>query len=339
MSKIKAVFINRGHGPQGRDVLDYVYGSGRREQVCQMTDMYPEVIHEENFDEHADKLADREVVFSTWGMPKFDDEQLDRMPNLKAVFYAAGSVKGFAPPFLRRGIIVSSAWAANAVSVAEFCLAQILLASKGYFRNTRDYQSCEDRKKHRLFRGRGAYGEKVALIGAGQIGRKLIELLRPYRLIVQVVDPYLSQAEAEELGVQKISMEEAFSDAYVVSNHLPNLPDLQNVLNGEHFASMRQGATFINTGRGAQVDEPAMIEVLKKRPDLLALLDVTKPEPPEPDSPLYELPNVQLSGHLAGAHDDEVLRMADTAIEEFKRWENGEPLQYSVTLEMLERMA
>jgi phosphoglycerate dehydrogenase-like enzyme len=179
----------------------------------------------------------------------------------------------------------------------------------------------------------------VAIIGAGQIGRRLIELLRPFRLKVMVVDPYLSEPEAEDLNVTKVTLEEAFRDGYVVSNHLPNLPELQEVLNGNLFASMRRDATFINTGRGAQVNEPEMIGVLKKRPDLMALLDVTAPEPAPSESPLYDLPNVMLSSHLAGAHQDEVVRMADAMIEEFKRWKNGDPLHFSLTSRMLEQMA
>jgi len=190
-----------------------------------------------------------------------------------------------------------------------------------------------------LFSGPGAYGEKVALIGAGMIGRQLIGLLKPFELEILVVDPYLSADDARQLGVRQVNLEEAFREAYVVSNHLPNLPTLQQVLHGELFASMREGATFINTGRGAQVNEPELIAVLQERPDLLALLDVTLPEPPEPDSLFYDLPNVRLSSHLAGAHDDELLRMSDTTINEFDRWSRGEPLRYSVTLEMLETMA
>lgn len=69
---------------------------------------------------------------------------------------------------------------------------------------------------------------------------------------------------------------------------------------------MRQGATFINTGRGAQVDEAGLIEVFKRRPDLTALLDITCPEPPEDGSELYTLPNIHLSSHIAGSKNDEV---------------------------------
>ena len=102
---------------------------------------------------------------------------------------------------------------------------------------------------------------------------------------------------------------------------------------------MRRDATFINTGRGAQVNEADMITVFRERPDLTALLDVTQPQPCAPDSELYGLPNIHLTSHMAGAHDDEVLRMADLVIEEFQRWQSGAPLRYEVTAPMLERLA
>jgi len=264
---------------------------------------------------------------------------LELLPHLRAVFYAAGSVKGFARPLLERGITLCSAWAANAVSVAEFCLGQILLACKGYFANVHDCHTPLPQRQHKRFMGPGVYGEKIAIIGAGQIGRYLIGLLRPFRLEILVVDPFLADAEAAQLGVRKVTLEEAFREAYVVSNHLPNLPSLKHVLDEKLFASMREHATFINTGRGAQVNEPELIGVLKRRTDLLAFLDVTDPEPVPPNSEFYSLPNVKMTGHMAGAHDDEVLRMADWMIEEFCRWQQGEPLRYAITLEMLERLA
>lgn len=102
---------------------------------------------------------------------------------------------------------------------------------------------------------------------------------------------------------------------------------------------MRQDATFINTGRGAQVVEADLVHVLRQRSDLTALLDVTDPELPAPASALYALPNVPLSSHIAGSLNDEVVRMADHATEEFVRWERGEPLRYEVTAAMLDTMA
>ena len=82
-----------------------------------------------------------------------------------------------------------------------------------------------------------------------------------------------------------------------------------------------------------------LLDELQKRPTLTALLDVTYPEPPEPDSLFYTLPNVYLTSHIAGSLNDEVNRMADFMVDEFLRWEAGEPLRYEVTLDIMDTMA
>lgn len=337
--KPKAAFFCNPSSIRGVSRLDSVFGKGRRGRIAELADLYPVVVTGSTFEAHVDKLRDLAAIISTWGMPALTAEQIGRLPHLRAVFYAAGSVKHFARPFLEAGITVVSAWAANAVPVAEFVLAQILLSGKGYFRNTRECRLPAPARTQAPFVGRGNYGETIALIGAGQIGRRLVGLLKPFNMSILVVDPYLADAEADALGVRKATLQQAFQEGCVVSNHLPNLPTLQKVLHGGLFASMRPDATFINTGRGAQVNEADLIAVLKQRPDLTALLDVTDPEPPAPDSELYRLPNVQLSSHIAGSVNDETLRMADFIIEEFIRWRNGAPLRFAVSLDMLETMA
>lgn len=310
MKKMKAVFVCAK-----KETVDYVYSEAQRKQIAEVTDLMPEIVNAGNFD--SVDLKDVEVIFSTWGMMCFTDEQLDRMPNLKAVFYGAGATDYFARPLLARGIKVISAWKANAIPVAEFVLAQIILSMKNYFSNNWNNK----------FAGPGCYGETVALIGAGAISSKLQEMLKVLNLNVLVIP---SRPER-----RTVSLEEAFRTAYVVSNHLPNREDNQKVLTKELFASMRQGATFINTGRGAQVDEAGLIEVLKARPDLTALLDVTFPEPPEAGSELYTLPNVRLTTHIAGSLNDEVHRMADYVIGDYLHFAAGEPLEHEVTEEML----
>lgn len=319
--KRKAAFFNTGDW----ESIEYVYGNGRRDKVVEMTDMYPELITAENFDEHADKLRELEVIFSTWGMVGLSEEQIERLPALKAVFYAAGATDGFARPLLNKNIILCSAWQANAIPVAEFCVGQILLSLKGFFRNTREFNNPEAYKK--AYKGNGIFEETVALIGAGAIAQKTKELLEFYDIKVIIIP---SRKEKRE-----ISLEEAFSKSYVVSNHLPNRSDNIGVLNADLFRSMPLGGTFINTGRGAQVNEADLITVLRERPDLTALLDVTHPEPPLADSELYNMPNVQLSAHIAGSMNNEVHRMADYMIEEFQRWEKGGALKYRVLEDML----
>lgn len=327
----KAAFFGRV------DQINRVYKLGRQEQVAAATDLYPHVVGAADFEAHIPYLQDLEVIFSTWGMPSLTEAQIAQMPRLRAVFYAAGSVQGFARPFLEQDVLVVSAWAANAVPVAEFTLAQVLLAGKGYFANTRGFVSPDSRRT--AYVGPGNFGEAVALLGCGQIGRAVVALLEPFHLRVVVFDPFLTADKAQEIGVVKVSLEEAFAQALVVSNHLANLPETVGMLRGAHFAQMRPHATFINTGRGQTVAEDEMCAILQARPDLTALLDVTHPEPPAAGSALYALPNVHLTTHIAGSTGDEVVRMADYMVSEFHAWEHGRELCYAVTREMLSTMA
>ncbi len=101
---------------------------------------------------------------------------------------------------------------------------------------------------------------------------------------------------------------------------------------------MKPDSSFINTARGEIVDEQGMISVLRLRPDICAVLDVTAPEPPRPNSPLYELENVVLTPHIAGSNDAESRRMGDFMVREFGRFLLGEPLRGQITRAMTERM-
>lgn len=315
-----------------------VYGQGRRTQLEQLTNLYPHVVNGKNFDDHAENLRDVEVIFATWGMPNLSDEHLARIPNLKAVFYAAGNVKAFAQQLVDHDIVLVSAWAINAIPVAEMALAQVLLSCRGYYRATRRYSEIHDQNQAKSFSRTGVFGETVGLIGMGMIGKRLAKNLQDFSFNVIANDPFLSEEQATELSVELVSLEDLFRRSHIVSNHIPDIPSTKNVLTGPLFESMREGATFINTGRGAQIVEPELIRVLKDRPDLTALLDVTYPEPPSDDSELWTLPNVWISPHVGGSVGDEVVRMADCAIEEFIAWESGKPLRYQVTREVLATM-
>ena len=318
--------------------IEDVYGMGRRQRLAAISDLYPEVVSENTFHEHAARLAGVEAVFSTWGMWPLSAEQLARLPALKIIFYAAGSVQQIAPPLHARGIRVAGGWGANAVPVAEFAFAQILLSNKGYFRNTRTYHAT--RKRDGAFYGPGNFAVTVAILGAGQAGRAVIRLLKNSALGVLVWDPFLPPEQAAALGVEKVaSLASAFARASVVSNHLAGGPATRGLITGALIESMPAHATFINTGRGATVAESELIAALRRRPDLVALLDVTDQEPAAPDSPFYDLPNVWLSTHMAGAAGHEVVRLADAMIEAFQAWEKGEPLCCEVTAGMLKQMA
>jgi phosphoglycerate dehydrogenase-like enzyme len=165
------------------------------------------------------------------------------------------------------------------------------------------------------------------------IGRRVCEMLKQFDLNVLACDPFAGAQDARTLGVQLVSLEELFRQSDVVSLHTPWLKETEGMITGELLRSMKQDASFINTARGAVVREKEMIEVLEQRPDLFAVLDVTYPEPPEKDSPLYTLPNVIITPHIAGALDNECHRMARYMIAEVKRFLNGEPLTWGIDKE------
>jgi phosphoglycerate dehydrogenase-like enzyme len=317
--------------------LDRVYGQGRRELIEGAALLHPTPLTSANFAAQSRFLGEVEVLFSTWGMDADLAGKVKDLPNLKALFHAAGTVQSFARPLLEKGVAVVSAWAANAVPVAQFALSHILLGLKGWHRNVRDTHARPGIPAEAA--APGAFGETVGLLGCGMVGKRVAGLLRPFDLEVLVHDPYLPDAEARSLGVRKASLPEVFSHAYVVSNHLPDLPATRGRLDRGLFSTMRPGSLFLNTGRGATVSEAGLAAVLAERPDLTAVLDVTFPEPAPPDSPWHALPNVLLTSHIAGSNGNEVVRMADLCIEEFEAWKAGRPLRYQVTAAMLETLA
>ncbi len=289
-----------------------------------------------------EKFKDTEYVFSTWGMPVFTSEEIKKcFPALKCVFYGAGSVQAFARPFLENEIKVFSAWGANAVPVAEYTVAQIILASKGYFLSSKMIKSPDGRKKasEYAFKMPGNYNTTVGIIGAGMIGRMVIEMLKAYNLEVLVYDPFLSDEKAQLLGAKKVSLEEIFTECQVISNHVANLPETVGMFNYDLFKLMKDNAVFINTGRGAQVVEDDLIKILTEKPYITAVLDVTYPEPPNEGSTLYSLDNVILTPHIAGSLGNEVRRMGEYMCDQFIKFKNGEKYEYEVTLKMLETMA
>jgi phosphoglycerate dehydrogenase-like enzyme len=154
-------------------------------------------------------------------------------------------------------------------------------------------------------------------------------MLERFAFTVMVADPYLSKEEAAELGVTVVELDELLAASDVVSVHAPNVPQTRHLINEQRLALIRPGATFINTSRGALVDQDALVARIK-RGDLFAILDVTTPDRLEPNHPLYKLPNVILTPHVAGSLGVELERLGATALDEARRAARGEPLLYAL---------
>ncbi|MBN1218051.1 MAG: hydroxyacid dehydrogenase [Anaerolineae bacterium] len=329
---LKGIFLLRA------DAYQKIYGPDELTAINQLVDIYAPPQTSKSVRENPSILNEVEVIFSGWDMAVMDEEFLAAAPRLKAVFYGAGSIRYFVTKASwQRGIIVTSAYAANAIPTAEYTLSQILLCLK------RGWPHAQLVREQGGFPPRlpvpGAYGSTVGLISLGRVGRYVLKLLQNFDINVIAYDPFVTAAEAAELKVELCTLAEIFRRADVVSLHTPWLPETEGMITGEHLASMKSGAAFINTARGAIVREQEMIQVLQQRPDLTAVLDVTYPEPPEPGSSLYTLPNVVLTPHIAGAMDQECRRMGQVMVEELRRYLKDEPLQWALTKEQMARMA
>lgn len=298
------------------------------------------MINKKNIEEHRAFLKGCEIAFATWGMPQFTKEEIaEYMPDLKAVFYSAGTVQYFARPFLERGIKVYSAFAANAVPVAEYTFAQITLAAKGYFQAAKIYRILPLHSLAFANSSVGNFGCKVGLVGLGAIGKMVAERLKALDVEVYACDPFVSEETAKELGVTLVDMETLFSECDVISNHLANKPELENVFNYKLFKKMKKHSTFINTGRGAQVAEYSLALSLLFHPSRTFVGDVLKKEFFPYINPLFWVPNAILTPHIAGSTGKEPQRMAYYMLEEMESFLSGVPTRYEVTLEALERMA
>lgn len=312
-----------------------VYGPQQISRIEELTALLHSPMSAEESEGHPSLLEQVEIIFGGWGTRRLDARFLAGTPALKAVFYAAGSLRGVVTDdFWRAGIPVTSAYAANAVPVAEFTFAQIILALKKAQKLTR---LC--RENRRWERSRidsepvpGCFDSTVGVVSPGTIGAGVVNLLKNLDLKIKVYDI------APDVPLYS-PIEEIFAECDVISLHTALLPDTAGMITRELLFSMKEGAALINTARGGIIDEQALIEVLTARPDITAHLDVLHPEPPAAGSPLFALPNLFITPHIAGSIGSECRRMGESAIAECRRFLAGEPLRWQVSRKMMETMA
>jgi phosphoglycerate dehydrogenase-like enzyme len=326
MRRPKALFILEPY------FFNAVYGPRDLEDLQRLCEFPDHCYSKEEIVACPSVLDGVEWIFSSWGAPELNEEFLEATPDLKAFFYAAGSIKGFVTEaFWQQNIPITSAFKINAIPVAEFTVAQIILSQKWVWQYNDEIREKCDFPSNR--QPPGFYGRTVAIISLGTIGKMVAERLRHFDARVIAYDPFIAPEEATELGVELVSLEEAFASADIVSLHTPLLAETVGMIDGHLFSSMKKGAVFINTARGRLIKEDEMAEVLRKRTDLFALLDLTVDEPPQPDSPLYILPNVRLTPHIAGSTGTEIRRMGRCMVEEASRFLAGKPLRWQITRE------
>jgi phosphoglycerate dehydrogenase-like enzyme len=283
------------------------------------------------------RLARAEVLVTSWGCPPLTGPVLETAPRLRAVLHAAGSVRSHVgPEVFNRGILVTTAADANAEPVARYTLAAVLWSFKKVPFLAADAREHREDWSYRERRGElSGRGRTVVVVGFSRIGRRVTELLlRLDAARVLVVDPTVDAARIEAAGAQPAELDEALPQADVLSLHAPLLPGTHHMIGARQLAALPADAVLINTARGGLIDTAALEDACVTR-GLHAVLDVTDPEPLPAASPLYELPHVVITPHIAGSLGSETRRMTDAALTELERYAAGLPPVAAVTRQML----
>ncbi len=290
----------------------------------------------------AGHLADAEVIITGWGTPSLSDAEICAAPALRAIIHAAGSVKRLLPQSVwERGIRVAGCNQALAVGVAETTLGMIISGLKGlyYSREWTRQGGWSDATFGRPYPAvREVFGLKIGVVGASQVGKHLLKLLQNFEVERWVTDPFLSEEGAAELGARLVSLPELCASCDVVTLHAPELPETHHLLSAGLIRSLPDNAIVINTARGCLIDQPALLEELR-RGRITAFLDVTTPEPPAADDPLRSLPNVILTSHLSGAVTNGCLRQGRSTAAQLLEFLRGEPMSGEIRRETLAHIA
>lgn len=275
-------------------------------------------------------LHELELLITGWGAPSIGPEELARMPKLRAIVHAAGTVKGhLSPDVWDRGILVTTAAAANAYPVAEYTLAMILLAGKGVLPIVRDYRLDAGIEVADRYPEIGNYRRVIGIVGASTVGRLVIQLLGHFDLTVLLYDPVIDDGDPILASANRVELAELFRRSSIVSIHAPLLDETRGMVGAAELALLEPGATLINTARAPIVDQAALTDAVAAG-RINAILDVTDPEPLPLSDRLRALPDALLTPHIAGALGNELHRLGESAATEVELFVAGRPPAYPI---------
>ena len=265
----------------------------------------------------ADLVAQMQGVSAiSAGSEPYTREVLESLPDLRVI---SRSGVGFDAIDLaacdERGVVVTVTPGVNHHAVAEHTIALLMGVARGF-----------PQRHDRVMNGRWfrepyprVMGSTIGIVGLGRIGRAVATRAAGLGMNVLAFEPYPQQEFVETWRIELVDdLDELLPRCDYVSLHLPNMAETLHVINAERLAKMKSSSVLINTARGPLVDEAALIEALKSGSIRAAGLDVFEVEPLPTDSPLLELDNVLLSGHVAGldneSHEGTFEMVADTIV-------------------------
>ncbi len=279
-----------------------------------------------------DALRRAEVVLTGWGTPSLAPLEgwTPERFAVRLIAHSAGTVKRLAPlAAIERGLRVTHANEALAESVAEFTVGLLIAARRQIIPAAVWMKAGQPRVP--LARMRELGGSTVGVIGASNIGRRVMRLLAPFGVTILLDDPYCPPHVASEHGATLVGLPELLRRSDIVTLHAPVTDETIGMLGAAEFGALRDGALFVNTARGRLIDHDALLRELR-RGRIDAVLDVTDPtEPLPPDSPFFALENCVVLPHMAAVTVEARRRQSRYTVDEILRFLAGEPLRYEVT--------
>lgn len=283
-------------------------------------------------------LKNADIAITSWGNTTMTPELLDCAPNLKFIAHAAGSVKSIvSDEVYERNILVSSCARVLSYGVSETALGYTITAAKNFYNLNAgisrgkwidDYSTVTE-----------LFDITIGVVSCGFAGSHYIELLQSFDVDVIAYDPYKSESEILSLGARKVELDELIKTSHIISLHAPSIDSTHHMINDKTLSMMRSDAILINTARGSLIDEGALYQHMKNGKLKYACLDVTDPEPPLADNPLRTLENCIMTPHIAGQANNGKQKIGVHVYKEIMKMLEGEPLQDSITKEMLSTIA
>ncbi|TPN01913.1 2-hydroxyacid dehydrogenase [Mesorhizobium sp. B2-1-3A] len=278
-------------------------------------------------DEVVDFIGDAEILVTQ--LAPLSDDMMRRLPGLKLVAVSRGGPINIDMAAAKaHGITVVNVPGRNATAVAEFTIGAILAETRLIRVGHEALRKGEWRGD--LYRadrtGRELNEMTVGVVGYGNIGTKVVRLLRAFGCHVLVSDPYVQlSAEDRNAGVELVALDDLLSRSDVVTLHSRVTEETRGLIGKDTIARMKPGVIFVNTARGPLVDYDALYEALVSGQIASAMLETFAVEPVPSDWPLLQLPTVTLTPHIAGASVRTVTYAAEQAAEEVRRYLAGLP--------------
>jgi D-3-phosphoglycerate dehydrogenase len=242
---------------------------------------------------------------------KMDEEAIAAAPKLKVIARAGVGLDNVdIKAATNAGVMVVNAPTSNIISAAELAIAQIM----GLARHIPDANASlkAGEWKRNKFTGVELYEKTIGIIGLGRIGTLVAQRLAGFGTTLIGFDPYVTQARAEQMGVELVSIEELMKRSDFITIHIPKTPETTGMISTPQFAMAKPNLRIVNCSRGGIIDEAALFDALSSGQIAGAGLDVFVNEPPK-DSPLLTLPNILVTPHL-GASTDEAQEKAGISV-------------------------